>query len=434
MTLKLFISHSSHTEPARDLRDAVANYLAAQQGIDVLWDATIRPGDRWRSQLDEWLAECNGGVILFTRDAVESRWVLKEAQILTWRRAIAPNFPLIPVLLDPVKPEETGLDEWQPVKIDEIQFERGPDPATMNAEARQALARKIHELVVKQAGDTDFDAIEDPLVDWMAQFADELVKAEEANLERAARDLGIREHPPVNDRRLGFAKMIARRMLHFGCDPTVIDDGEHETFLRLAEVLKRATHTLSDEKRRKVAHLFFPMWVNPDAVRQICPLAAANRAIAINARALESGREYTDRATFGRTTYHNCFVAVPDIHDGDPEMIVDRYHNELLKRFCLDDEVPSNWGDPEEMARWRAVLERTQQNLQTRVFVALHKDACNATVLNDLRERYRPFTFLLLLGPRASDASSIDSEAMLIHPLVPPDHERDVRQKFAELA
>lgn len=434
MTLKLFISHSSHTEPARQLRNVIAEHLDAQPGIEVLWDATIKPGDSWRSQLDQWLAECNGGVILFTRDAIQSKWVLKEAQILTWRRAVASNFPLIPVLLDPVIAEETGLADWQPMQIDEIQFEKGPDPETMDGAARQALATKIHQLVLDQAGDTDFDTIEDPLVDWVAQFADELAKAEDHNLERAARDLGIKESPPVIDRQLGWARMIARRMLHFGCEPTVIEDSEHETFLRLAETLRRATHTLPDEKRRKLALQFFPMWVSPDAVRQICPLAEAHRTIAINARELDSGREYTDRATFGRTTDRSCFVAAPDVHDGDPHMIVERYHDTLLQRFYLHDDVPDDWDDPEQMARWEGVLERTQQNRLTTVFVVLHRDACNATVLAELRKRYRPFTFLLLLGPRASDAASIDSDAILIHPLVPAGHERDVRQKFVELA
>jgi len=297
------------------------------------------------------------------------------------------------------------------------------------------LAKEIHRLIKQQAGDTDFDDLEDPLQSWMAQLADELVKAEEGNLEKAAQELGIDGRPPDTARAQGWARMIARRLLHFGCDPTVVGDPEHETFLRLAEILKRATHTLSDEKRKKVARQYFPMWVHPDAVRQVRPLATSGQAIAVNASAIESGREYADRATFGLASSSNCIVVVSDIHDGNPGMIFDRYHKELVEHFYLHEDVPEDWDDPALFAEWVRALEGTRANKSTDIFVVLHKDGCDASVLRRLRERYPPFTFLLLVGPKAAALARLDPGTVtLLQPSVAPDHERDIRQKFSEFA
>ena len=70
---------------ARHIRDEVERLLG--DDFEVLLDRKLLdPGDRWSIKLKRWLGECDGAVLLLSEDAIESKWVLQEATILTWRR------------------------------------------------------------------------------------------------------------------------------------------------------------------------------------------------------------------------------------------------------------------------------------------------------------------------------------------------------------
>ncbi len=130
--LKLFISHSSrlddidHDHPDDDynwrlLRNtckAIRDYYGDRVEVLVDQDGLI-PGKDWEQRLNEWLAECNKAIILFSRRAIEeSNWVAKEATILSWRREIDADFELIPVLLDgETTPEDLQKDFFGILRI-----------------------------------------------------------------------------------------------------------------------------------------------------------------------------------------------------------------------------------------------------------------------------------------------------------------------------
>ncbi len=53
------------------------------------------------------MLEANAAIILFSKAALfDSDWIKKEASILAWRNNLDPDFVLIPILLDDLKPEE----------------------------------------------------------------------------------------------------------------------------------------------------------------------------------------------------------------------------------------------------------------------------------------------------------------------------------------
>jgi len=112
--LKLFVSHSSRLDdvPHRYTDDdanwrllgEVCDKLKARYGtaIQILVDRDgLIPGDDWNQELNLWLAECHAAVVLVSKRALErSDWVAKEAAIFGWRRALDPNFLLIPVTIE----------------------------------------------------------------------------------------------------------------------------------------------------------------------------------------------------------------------------------------------------------------------------------------------------------------------------------------------
>jgi len=72
------------------------------EALHILVDRDgLIPGDDWNRELNLWLAECHAAVILVSHRALEkSDWVAKEAAILGWRKALDPDFTLIPITIE----------------------------------------------------------------------------------------------------------------------------------------------------------------------------------------------------------------------------------------------------------------------------------------------------------------------------------------------
>jgi hypothetical protein len=139
---KIFISHSAKEERTRKLLDAL--YVALDNaGFDVLLDKQrLEPGVEWRDELNKWLWQCHGAVILLSEAALNSPWVLKEATNLTWRRDLSRQFDnrlfdALPVLLPPVAVGQLAQTKFSPLAIDAIQ--------TLTADSDEAVIKKIIE-------------------------------------------------------------------------------------------------------------------------------------------------------------------------------------------------------------------------------------------------------------------------------------------------
>ena len=99
-SLKVFCSHNSVDKPRVK---AVAARLAAA-GIDPWVDAwEIAPGDDIVARINAGLAQCQVGLIFFSRTTLEKPWVRNEVSTLTYQ-AIEDGKAVIPVMLDPDAP------------------------------------------------------------------------------------------------------------------------------------------------------------------------------------------------------------------------------------------------------------------------------------------------------------------------------------------
>src|SRR5690348_14390999 len=95
----IFLSHSYGDGLVGRIRDKLYDKLTAQ-GFEVLLDRELLSGGmEWRPALHRWLGECDGAVILFSKAALDSAWVLKESTILTWRRSLGSKVRVLPVLV-----------------------------------------------------------------------------------------------------------------------------------------------------------------------------------------------------------------------------------------------------------------------------------------------------------------------------------------------
>lgn len=142
--LKLFVSHSSRLDDVdQDQLDQDHNWILLSETceklkqcysnrIEILVDQDVQglyPSCDWEQRLNEWLAECHAAVILFSKRAHEtSNWVKKEATILSWRREVENNFPLIPVLLQgQAEIEDLETDIWSILHIEKSQCRKSAE-------------------------------------------------------------------------------------------------------------------------------------------------------------------------------------------------------------------------------------------------------------------------------------------------------------------
>lgn len=150
-SMRLFISHGLDKLVTRDMQflNGLVAALQAPAGAgelapELLLDRDrLGAGDRWRDVLHEWLAECDAAVLLLSPRALASPWVLKEATVLAWRKAMDPGFPLYPVLLGGLASDALAASGFSPLCLRDLQAIRPPaaDPQQPEAlDAATALA------------------------------------------------------------------------------------------------------------------------------------------------------------------------------------------------------------------------------------------------------------------------------------------------------
>src|SRR4051812_22521751 len=138
---RLFVSHSSGEGPAREQLKQIClaieqaggmRTLADSESVEVIVDhANIQPGQEWPRNIHEWLAEADAAVILFSPRTLKSKWVMKEAAILSWRKALDPSFKLLPVRMPGVDEAEFTTGVFSALGLSNVQFVNHDDPAAI---------------------------------------------------------------------------------------------------------------------------------------------------------------------------------------------------------------------------------------------------------------------------------------------------------------
>lgn len=90
----VFLSYAS----ADRLKARTLAGLFESAGWSVWWDRDIDGGEEWSKAIESELAAARVVVVLWSRNSVNSEWVVREAKVARERNAI------LPVLLEPVVP------------------------------------------------------------------------------------------------------------------------------------------------------------------------------------------------------------------------------------------------------------------------------------------------------------------------------------------
>ncbi len=257
----IFVSHSSLDDKlTHDVCDALTSG-GSPDGYRVLvdWEG-LKGGMNWPLYLIEWMVRCHAAVILLTQTAIPRPWVLKEATILTARRALDPNFRLFVVRF----PDTTDLLEthgYGPLSLDTIQQLAYTDAATVAAAIRDELGRVSR-------GVTPFEELVSRLQDVLANVGAHALEGVAKKLNVVPARLTIAQTD--RDR---WIETIAR---HLAC-------GHLGAFAGVRDLIDEFTSGDAEDVR-KILRYVSPYWIDPEAASRLPRLlrSAPRRAGVLN--------------------------------------------------------------------------------------------------------------------------------------------------------
>lgn len=268
--MRIFISHGQDKTVAaelkfvKDLARALETKDEFGSGHEVLLDKKrIDPGADWAGVLHDMLAECQAAILLLSPRAIERDWVLKEATVLAYRKAMDENFPIFPALIGGLKSEQLKGKSFSPLALGAIQALNGVDqPKAIAAAVKRELGKLDGDLPT-----TPLDGLARDLGAWIAKASNT------AELEKVCEELyddKVQWLPQQGRRAEQRARVIARGIVRERDPPPAL----------LGQLIKRLHRSagLDREAAEIVLTLASPLWVNPNAAAQLADVAGRNRA------------------------------------------------------------------------------------------------------------------------------------------------------------
>lgn len=288
MKPKLFISYTTRgaTEADetrnRDRAQELSRRFTERGKVEPLLDRErIEKGKPWRPVLHEMLARAHGGVIVISREALNSEWVAQEAAILEHRRRRSDWFALMPVLVDGVQAGDLARSRLEAVDLADLQAFAGDDETVLS------------EIV---------EAVEEHFASWQPRSAESEVRDKvfdrlrgihHSVLRSCARELDLSVDGILADEKLSdlLAREIADRMI------SILVEGKIQPILTGLQAL----HPALDRKAATVVFdTVVPFCVDRGAAVRLRKAVLGNReraAVGVNARLVATAELYARRAS-----------------------------------------------------------------------------------------------------------------------------------------
>jgi TIR domain len=409
----VFISHSAKEPVSRKILDNLVKTLAPD--FEVLLDQyRLEANDDWRRELNIWMGLCQAAIVLLSKTALKSDWVLQEATILRWRWAQDNDFVLIPVLVPPVKHSTLEQDErFAPLALNEIQMISTDTPARVVAR----IVKRLEPL--KTIGNTKTQLQE--LESVIAARLTELDTKRPRALQEAGTKLG-KTFAWRSD--LKYSDQLARALLG-------------SEFPQIAEaVLVLAPYFDNSNTAIQIINKLFPLWVDPRAVTRLpemVKLPQKQRAICVNGVDERTARAYVRRAHLGFARVGDDLwvlarVTLPSGYDEHPTMQAEIIEKEIvgqvLQALYLGETDDLFAGPP---ARH---LEAREQKEPLFIIVP---GGLDEKVLDILRDRFFRFTFFLLKGEKVIEPDWLKLRSIeVLKPELGPDTETSVHVLYTQ--
>ena len=382
---RVFISHSSKIQEQRDLLETIVTSLQSRDGgYEVLVDRQgIKAGDEWRQKIHAWLADCHAAVILFSKEALESPWVLKEATVLGWRKSQEPEFKLVLVRMPDVSKHDLDSQNYAPLNLNELQH------------ATTSNAGEIVGIVKTSIGSPQITKT--PMEKLREEIAGFLKRVDESMLKQAC-DTHFGQIPwvPGTDSKARFADHLSRK---------IFQEGPNN--LATAKTVLASLHlSLDEETALRIFKILGPFWVEPDAAGKIHAARTGTvdyRDIAMNGKHLYdfTAEMYLARA-YPLSTLWRLIRVSDSAADDDLQHISRSVLNEVAKM------APGLEHDPD-------LLKQYLDSRPDPVFILLPKIP-DAELLKTLRGKYPKVTFIFWTAASLPPPSHIPANTLALKP------------------
>ncbi|MGZ6613100.1 MAG: toll/interleukin-1 receptor domain-containing protein [Solirubrobacteraceae bacterium] len=345
--------------------------LLRENGFD-LWtpQSDIRSGDV--RSIRQAIASCDAAVVPLSYRGVESSWIRDELSVLLWRRRLASDFVVIPVLLD-----DLPFDQLASLGIAELQWLRVRDP-------KDDLEKVVDVLAPVRVR---------PPSRTLAWLLDRIMAPLEAVSEQALS--AAAQALPVSSANAPEPETAAQDVAM-----TVIEAAFAGSFAVTQFVLGLQTYLAPDDLAA-LTDVLTPLWVDAVAaerVREVAERTPGQRALCVNGSWTGTADAYVRRAWLGLDPPHVVVVAQPSIED------------------------------PTEL--FIGVTEAvTAAGAGAGDVVAVGPPLPSLSAISVIQQRLPEMVLFLLSGPEAPDPALLSSLAVeLIHPLLAPGREDEARQ------
>jgi hypothetical protein len=286
----VFISHSSKTDPyAAAVRQRVQQRLS-QRGWDVRVDVDgLKGGEEWSGVLYQWLADCDAAVILVGREAMVSKWVIREAGLLLWRRALGSRVTIVPALLGDLTRAEVEDSDLADLLF--LEFVKQETRIEADEQADLLADRIVDRLPNLQGLGHETS---DEMKEWLGNVAAALRDVtDEAPLRAAVRALDLTDEATFATPHEG-RRYLAHQLLAPGIAQSV-------------HVAATAIAWHVSGSLRQLVTLLTPTWVECEAARRLLPQNAQVVAM-LNAVRPETATHYMQRAACCSANYRSQTV------------------------------------------------------------------------------------------------------------------------------
>lgn len=403
MILRVFISYSSEDPESRSLRDTLAEALEAEpERFGLLIDnRTLGPGDAWRARINLWVGGCDAAVVLLSREALKSPYVIYENSVLSYRAGFDPSLLIIPVLLDDVKVEDLKRGLLWPAQLDERQVVSGDDP--------QEIVRKVQGRLSQAQR-----CITPTPVERRAQRLAELFKElSQSELLEASREIDLDLEPWSlhGDLQLSLALQLQ-------------SVGMEAAGPALKAIRRYLPETVRADRMRRIVELVASSWVDARSAARLAKLMdeeQKDRSVGVNGRRTWTAKMYVHSARGeSRATWY--FVPCNGIFG---EEAVETLKRNL--REALVHEIEPEPRDAEGLLKDLAAFERAKDP----VVVAFHHTRITRPLLTELRQEFPSVIFFVLTGGALPPSEEATLEALI--PQLEPGDEDASFDRYDEL-
>lgn len=419
---RIFLSHSAYEGVALRVLDMIADSLRCE-GFDVLLDKDrLEPGAMWRSELDDWINDCDAAILLLSRKAAESTFVRYETTLLHARVRCESNiFTLIPVRFSDVT-DDWLTENFDAVQLREIQQASLEVQATDDAGIDQAIAqftsdgwqRVLDRLRPVLSRRNARHELEERLVNLLFDNCTDEV------LRDIGQALPVAPVPP--GARLDRCIMTARALIDF--EGLALGRDRFEQFGR---IVRRLVSKMRQEHTQQVVNIVVPFcWVHPDAAANLASIAAQQPSIVAWGRTWDLSEQMYLRRALG--VRHVLTVAVSGAETWGHDLANGVAHI----RRCLAAGLNLSLSATDEQIN--SQVKRRRQRRQLTCVLAPARSV-DDELLGEFRRRW-PDVVVFLHEPGLTRVAFADwnlGDIPFLEPELTSDAESDARSEWAML-